>query len=361
LKFISSTCERPRRLESPARVARKALSLLSQPILFEPHVLHITTSIGIAVFPDDGKDAKSLLKNADAAMYMAKREGRNGFHYFTHVMAEKEENRYSLEIDLHSALLNDEFLLYYQPKVDLHSGAITGLETLLRWQHPQRGLLSPDEFLPVAHDAGVMREMTHWVITEACRQLQTWLDAGLRPGRTAINIDSHTINSSDAYDQIGRNVLLSGVSPSLVELEIPESGFLDKRFDDEFWHLLVDMGFELSIDDFGIGESSLLRLKHLPVKTLKIDKSFVRDIETDDNDRTIIRTVVAMGQSLGVRVLAEGVETSSQLQFLCDLGCDEAQGFLFARLQSAHQVVNLLSQNRYAEWIGACQAAVRYT
>lgn len=343
-------------LESPARVARKTLSLLSQPIEIERHLLHVTTSIGIAVYPDDGRDATSLLKNADAAMYMAKREGRNGFNYFTRAMAEKEEDRYSLEIDLHTALLNDEFLLYYQPKIDLRSGAITGLEALLRWQHPQRGLLNPAEFLAVAHDAGVMREITHWVITEACRQLQAWLDVGLHPGRIAINIDSHTLNSSDAYDQIGRTVLVSGVSPRLVELEIPESGFLEKRFDDDFWKQLVEMGFELSIDDFGIGESSLLRLKQLPVKTLKIDKSFVLDMESDDNDRTIIRTVVAMGQSLGVRVLAEGVETASQLQFLCKLGCDEAQGYLFARPQPAQHVPALLTHNPFAEWVVACQA-----
>ncbi len=345
-------------LESPARVARKTLSLLNQPILIEPHVLHVTTSIGIAVYPDDGKDATSLLKNADAAMYMAKREGRNGFHYFTQAMAEKEEDRFNLEIDLHTALLNDEFLLYFQPKVDLRNGAITGLEALLRWQHPRRGLLNPVEFLPVAHDAGVMREMTHWVIIEACRQLQEWRDAGLQPGRIAINIDSHTLNSSDAYDQIGRTVLVSGVSPSLVELEIPESGLLEKSFDDEFWKLLVDMGFELSIDDFGIGESSLLRLKHLPVNTLKIDKSFVQDIESDENDRTIIRTVVVMGQSLGVRTLAEGVETPMQLKFLCDMGCDEAQGYLFAKPLPADQVPAMLRQNPFAEWVTACQAAV---
>ena len=194
-----------------------------------------------------------------------------------------------------------------------------------------------------------MRDITHWVITESCRQLQEWLDAGLEPGRIAINIDSHTFNSVDAYDQIGRTVEVSGISPHRVELEIPESGLLEKSFDDEFWKLLIDMGFELSIDDFGIGESSLLRLKHLPVTTLKIDKSFVRDIETDEDDRTIIRTVVAMGQSLGVRVLAEGVEQVSQLALLHEIGCDEAQGYLLSPPCPAEQIPEMLAELPYAE------------
>ncbi|MCU7946521.1 MAG: diguanylate cyclase, partial [Candidatus Thiodiazotropha sp. (ex Cardiolucina cf. quadrata)] len=199
--------------DAPARVARKILSLLMQPIMSEPHMLHITASIGIAIFPEDGRDATTLLKNADAAMYMAKHVGRNNFHYFTPAMAEKEEDRFKLEIDLHTALLNDEFMLYYQPKIDLHSGEITGIEALLRWLHPQRGLLKAGEFLGVAHDAGVMRDITNWVITESCTQLQAWLDAGLQPGRVAINIDAHTFNSSDAYDQIGRTVQITGISP----------------------------------------------------------------------------------------------------------------------------------------------------
>ena len=336
-------------VDTPARVARKVLSLLCQPIMIDHHVLHVTTSIGIAVFPDDGGDVTALLKNADAAMYMAKREGRNGFHYFTQAMAQREEDRFALEIDLHTALLNDEFLLHYQPKIELESGKISGLEALLRWQHPERGLLAPAEFLGVAHDAGVMRDITHWVITEACRQLQEWLDAGFDPGRIAINIDSHTFNSTDAYDQIGRTVEVSGISPHRVELEIPESGLLEKSFDDEFWRQLVDMGFEFSIDDFGKGESSLMRLKHLPVTTLKVDKSFVRDIETDEDNMAIIRTVVAMGRSLGVRVLVEGVERVSQLALLREIGCDEVQGYLISAPRAARQVPSLLQASPFRE------------
>jgi diguanylate cyclase (GGDEF)-like protein/PAS domain S-box-containing protein len=340
-------------VDTPARVARKVLSLLCQPIAIDHHVLHVTASIGIAVFPDDGTDVTALLKSADAAMYMAKREGRNGFHYFTQAMAQREEDRFALEIDLHTALLNDEFLLHYQPKIDLISGRITGIEALLRWQHPQRGLLGPADFLGVAHDAGVMRDITHWVITESCRQTQEWLDAGLDPGRIAINIDSHTFNSADAYDQIGRTVEVSGISPHRVELEIPESGLLEKSFDDEFWKLLVDMGFEFSIDDFGKGESSLMRLKHLPVTTLKVDKSFVRDIENDEDNRAIIRTVMAMGRSLGVRVLVEGVERVSQLSLLREIGCDEVQGFLISAPRPAKQVPSLLKASPFRDLLEA--------
>jgi EAL domain-containing protein (putative c-di-GMP-specific phosphodiesterase class I) len=277
-------------------------------------------------------------------MYMAKREGRNGFHYFTEAMAQQEEDRFTLEIDLHTALLNDEFLLHYQPKVDLRTGKATGVEALLRWQHPQRGLLVPSEFLAVAHEGGVMRAITHWVITESCRQLQEWLDAGLDPGRIAINIDSHTLNSADAYDQIARTVEVSGISPRRVVLEITESGLLERRCDDEFWKLMVEMGFEFSIDGYGIGESSLLRLKQFPVTTLKIDKSFVRDIDSDEGDRAIIRTVVAMGQSLGLQVLADGVESKSQLAFLRQAGCDEGQGGLISAPLPGEQVAALLAE-----------------
>ncbi len=341
--------------DTPARVARKVLSLLSQPIRIEHHELQMTASIGIAVYPDDGQNATSLLKNADAAMYIAKQVGRNGFHYFTQAMAKREENRFALEIDLHTALRDEAFLLHYQPKVDLRMGRITGLEALLRWRHPKHGLLTPSQFLAVAHEGGMMRDITHWVINESCRQMQEWLDEGLEPGRLAINIDSHTFNSNDAYDQIGRTVEVSGISPHKVELEIPESGLLEKSFDDEFWKLLVEMGFELSIDDFGIGESSLLRLKQLPVTSLKIDKSFIRDIDTDDDDRAIIRTMVAMGQSLGVRVLAEGVEQTSQLAFLCQIGCDEAQGHLFSAPLPAQQIASLLAEHPFSKILEACR------
>jgi diguanylate cyclase (GGDEF)-like protein/PAS domain S-box-containing protein len=343
--------------DTPARVARKVISMLVQPIQIEQHTLHVTTSIGIAVYPDDGADATSLLKNADAAMYMAKQEGRNGFHYFTRAMAMRAEDRFNLEIDLHNALMNEEFLLHYQPKIDLRTGQVIALEVLLRWQHPQRGLLAPSEFLAVAHDGGVMRDITHWVITESCRQLQEWLDAGLDPGRIAINIDSHTLNSEDAYDQICRTVEVSGISPNRVELEIPESGLLEMSFDDEFWQLLVDKGFEFAIDDFGIGESSLLRLKHLPVTTLEIDKSFISNMGSDEGDRAIIRTAVAMGQNLGVRVLAEGVEQERQLAFLCELGCDVAQGYLFSIPLPAQQIPALLVEGAYKEILEACQPA----
>ncbi len=333
---------------APARVARKIVSLLGQPIRLDPHVLHVTTSVGIAVYPEDGQDANTLLKNADAAMYMAKREGRNGFHYFTEAMAKREHNRFKLEIDLHSALLNEEFLLRYQPKVDLHDDRIIGVEALLYWQHPQRGLLNAGEFLGVAHDAGVMRDITNWVINAACDQMLNWLDQGLDPGRLAVNIDALTFNSSDAYDQICRTVELTGVSPHHVDLEVSENGLLDKAFDDPLWRQLTDLGFTLSIDDFGTGESSLYRLKHLPVTTLKIDQSFVRDIETDEDDRSIIRTVIRMGQSLGLRILAEGVENERQHQFVRDLGCDEAQGYFYSKPCEAAQITTLLREVREA-------------
>jgi diguanylate cyclase (GGDEF)-like protein/PAS domain S-box-containing protein len=331
---------------APARVARKIVSLLGQPIQLDPHILHVTTSVGIAIYPQDGQDTNTLLKNADAAMYMAKREGRNGFHYFTEAMAKKEHNRFKLEIDLHTALLNDEFFLRYQPKINLYTYEMVGLEALLYWQHPMRGILSAGEFLSVAQDAGVTRDISNWVINESCDQMLAWLDQGFEPGRLGINIDSQTFNSNDAYDQICRTVELTGVSPHRVELEISESGLLDKPFDDPLWEQLVELGFTLSIDDFGMGESSLYRLKHLPVNTLKIDKSFIRDIESDEDDRSIIRTVISMGQSLSLNILAEGVENNNQLEFLKNVGCHEAQGYLFCKPKSAEAITDMLSNER---------------
>jgi diguanylate cyclase (GGDEF)-like protein/PAS domain S-box-containing protein len=333
--------------DAPARVARKIISLLGQPINVEPHVLHVTASVGIAVYPHDGQDSTTLLKNADTAMYMAKREGRNGFYYFTQAMAQKEENRFKLEIDLHTALLNDEFLLRYQPRVNLHSGETTGFEASLYWQHPQRGLLSASEFLGIAHDTGVMRDITHWIINEACAQMLAWLDAGLEPGRMAINIDNHTFNSNDVYDQICRTVGLTGVSPHRIELVITENGLLAKSLEDPFWGQLVDLGFNLSINDFGTGVTSLYRLKHSPVNCLKIAQSYIRELEHDEDDRSIIRTVITMGKSLGLKILAEGVENHRQLHFLSELGCDEGQGYLFSEPQPAIAITQLLSTNHY--------------
>ncbi|MES9860349.1 MAG: EAL domain-containing protein [Candidatus Thiodiazotropha sp. LLP2] len=337
--------------DAPARVARKIVSLLGQPITLDPHTMHVTASIGIAIYPDDGNDTTTLLKNADAAMYMAKREGRNGFHYFTPAMAEKEENRFKLEIDLHKALMNEEFLLQYQPKVNLLSGETTGFEALLYWQHPKLGLLSADQFLAIAHDAGVMRDITHWIINESSSQMLEWLDQGLEPGRMAINIDTHTFNSSDAYDQICRTVELTGVNPGRIELEISESGLLEKPVDDPFWNQLVHLGYSLSIDNFGTGVSSLYRLKHFPVTTLNIDQSFIQNIEHDEDDRTIIRTVVAMGKSLGLSILARGIENQTQLDFLCKIGCNQGQGQLFAKPQSSIDITNKMASERYRKRI----------
>jgi EAL domain-containing protein (putative c-di-GMP-specific phosphodiesterase class I) len=243
--------------------------------------------------------------------------------------------------------MNDELLLRYQPKINLLNGETTGLEALLYWQHPQRGLLSAGHFLGVAQDAGVMRDITHWVINESCSQMLEWLDQGLDPGRLAINIDAYTFNSSDAYDQICRTIQLTGVSPSRIELEVAEDGLLEKSFDDPFWNQLVKLGFTLSIDDFGTGVSSLYRLKRLPVSTLKIDQSFTQNIEHCEEDRSIIRTVVAMGKSLGLNILAEGIENHKQLHFLCEIGCDEGQGHLFSKPQPSLAIADLLTTSHY--------------
>jgi diguanylate cyclase (GGDEF)-like protein/PAS domain S-box-containing protein len=305
--------------------------------------LHLTASIGIATYPDDGTEAETLMKNADFAMYHAKDCGRNNYQFFKPDMNLLAVERQSLEVDLRVALENREFELHYQPKVSLETGAITAVEALIRWHHPQRGLVSPTEFIPVAEDCGVIVPIGRWVLREACRQTRAWREAGLPPVRIAINVSPRELREENFVATVRAILTEAGLEPCYLELELTETFLMqDEIGTAAVLQALRDVGVTLALDDFGTGYSSLSHLQRFPIDTLKIDQSFVRDITTDANDANIVSAVISMGQSLHMRVVAEGVETQDQVVFLQERGCPEAQGYYFCRPVVADQLTRLL-------------------
>jgi diguanylate cyclase (GGDEF)-like protein len=333
--------------DGPARLARKLLDQVREPVELQGRRLHVTASIGISLFPADGGDVTTLLRNADAAMYIAKRAGRDGYTYFTTTMAQEAGRRLELEVELRRALEADELVLHYQPQVLLPSGRLLGVEALVRWEHPQRGLLGPREFLGMAQDAGLMRRLTERVLALACRQARAWRERGVPIPRIAVNLDSQVLSCGDLEHELLEQVRQAGIQTTDLELEVTETTVVQAEHHAPLWQRLTALGFELAVDDFGIGESSLARLKALPFTTLKVDGSFVRDIESDESDRVLIRAIVAMARSLGKRVLAEGVETQAQLRFLSQIGCDDVQGYYFSRPVPADPLAESVQQGQF--------------
>lgn len=328
--------------EEPARVARKLLEALREPFEIEQKQLHVTVSIGISLFPQDGQDTVTLLKNADAAMYLAKQRGRNDYSYFTASLAREVEDRFTVESDLRVALREEQLVLHYQPKVRAKDGRLVGLEALVRWHHPARGLLGPGDFLAVAAEAGLLPQITEWVVRRAARQAVAWRRAGLDPGRIAVNLDDQTLQGAGAPQRLRRWVSEEGATPRAIELEITETVLLRRGAVQPLWRGLVELGFELSLDDFGTGESSLFRLKQLPVRTLKVDKAFVDEIDHEERDRAILRSIIGMARALGKRVLAEGVERAGQQAVLLEIGCDQVQGYYFSKPLGAVEMTAVL-------------------
>lgn len=307
------------------------------------HELKITMSIGISMYPEDGKTAETLLRNADAAMYHAKEKGRNNFQFFKQDMNENARKRQNLENSLREALLRQEFELFYQPKVNLESGVITGVEALLRWRHPVRGLLSPKHFVGIAEESGLIVDIGQWMLREACRQTQYWQDAGLLPTPIAVNISAAEFRREDFLTNV-RNILNeTGLDPHYLEIELTESILIeDIESTMAVLNSLKAMGVQLSIDNFGSGYSSLSYLRHLPINTLKIDQSFVREIATDVGDASIVSAVIGIGKSLKLRVSAKGIENKKQLEFLKARDCEEGQGYLFSAPVNADTFAEML-------------------
>jgi len=337
-----------------ALVAKKIVATLGDTYEIEGKQLHTTPSVGISLFPANGEDVDTLMKNADTAMYYAKEKGRNNFQFFSPAMTAAATERLELERDLRSALANSEFELHYQPQVCATKNLVRGVEALIRWRHPERGLIPPLKFIPIAEETGVIEAIGTWVLNEACRQMALWREAGFDLKHVAVNVSAHQLRSPDLVSQVQAAITRFGLSPGELELEITESVAMEdpERAIGQL-RALRDSGVELAIDDFGTGYSSLAYLKMLPIHTLKLDRAFVRDIETDENDAAISAATLALARNLGLRVVAEGVETEAQRDFLSSHACNLLQGYLFGKPEPA----DVLS----ARWQGSLSMPRRAT
>jgi diguanylate cyclase (GGDEF)-like protein/PAS domain S-box-containing protein len=331
------------RSEDAAIAAARMLAAVAEAHVLEERELHITTSIGVSVYPDDGEDAETLIKNADTAMYQAKETGRHSYQYFTPVMNARAVERQSLEEALRRALEREEFALHYQPKVDFRTGAITGTEALLRWTHPTRGAISPAQFIPIAEESGLIVPIGRWVLRQACEQARAWAKAGLPTATMAVNVSAKEFRGESFLKGLLEVLAETGLDPSVLELELTES-VLMKHAESAAAILttLRDSGVQVAVDDFGTGYSSLSYLRKFPIDALKIDQSFVGRIGITADDASIVTAVIGMARSLKLRVVAEGVETLEQSTFLQAHSCDEAQGFYFSRPVPPDQCAQLL-------------------
>jgi len=326
-----------------APIADKLLAAVAEPCLIGEHELHVSLSVGVSIFPDDGQDADTVMKNADTAMYHAKANGRNNYQFFTSEMNILAVQRLFVEGNLRRALRLGEFLLYYQPKIDIASGLMIGSEALIRWQDPEHGLLHPQQFVPIAEESGLIVPIGSWVLREACRQVRAWQDSGLLVVPVSVNISAVEFRHRGFLEGVAKILKETGILPSYLELEVTESVLMtDAESTAVLLASLKAMGMQLAIDDFGTGYSSLSYLKRFPIDTLKIDQSFVQDIASDPDDASLVSAMISMGKNLKQRVVAEGVETEAQLAFLRKLHCDEGQGFLFGRPLPAAEFARLL-------------------
>ncbi|TRZ62020.1 bifunctional diguanylate cyclase/phosphodiesterase [Pseudomonas alloputida] len=324
-------------------VAVKQVNLVSRPFRVAEHDLQLSASLGIVLYPGNGQDQHELLRNADAAMYHAKSAGKNGYSFFDVSMNSNARQQLQLLQDLRLALEQRQFRLHYQPKFDAQACQPIGAEALLRWEHPQQGLLLPDRFIGLAEKTGLIIPIGEWVLTEACRQMRQWLDQGHHGWRMAVNLSAIQFCHASLVDSVARALQQNGLPANCLTLEITETTAMhDADASLTVLQRLSDMGVDLSIDDFGTGYSSLMYLKRLPANELKIDRGFVRDLEQDSDDAAIVSAIVALGQALGLRIVAEGVETDKQQDFLTRLGCDSLQGYLLGQPVPAEQFMSKL-------------------
>jgi predicted signal transduction protein with EAL and GGDEF domain len=328
-----------------ALCAEKIILALDAPLRISGHDLRITASIGIATFPGDAADAQTLLRNADFAMYQAKYTGRNNYQFFRPEMNANAIERQSVETDLRQAVARREFILNYQPKIDLETGAIVGVEALIRWQRPRHGMVLPARFIPVAEESGLILPIGRWVLDTACQQARAWQDDGLAPVSIAINVSAVELRAKDFLTNVRQILEQYRLEPRFLELELTETFMMqDWKSTAEILRALKGLGVRIALDDFGTGYSSLSYMKRFPIDALKIDQSFVRDMTSDSDDASIVSAVIDMGRSLNMRVVAEGIQTRDQLQFLKARHCPEGQGFYFAPPVPAEQLTALLSE-----------------
>ncbi|OGI67645.1 MAG: diguanylate cyclase, partial [Candidatus Muproteobacteria bacterium RBG_16_60_9] len=327
-------------------VARKVLSAAIKPVEILGQDCRVTASIGIAMYPMDATDEESLMKNADMAMYLAKEEGKNNFQFYTKDIKTQSLERMTLETQLRRALEREEFALHYQAKVELATGAITGVEALLRWNNPELGSVSPMQFIPIAEETGLIVPIGRWVLKTACEQNIAWQRAGLPTVCMAVNLSPRQFADPELLKDIAAVLADTGMAPQLLELEITESMVMhNTERAVTLLNAIKEMGVRLAIDDFGTGYSSLAQLKRFPIDTLKVDRSFIRDIPKDSEDRAITQAIIAMGKSLSLTIVAEGVETKEQEAFLREHACDEMQGYYFSRPIAPDSFAELLRRH----------------
>ena len=328
-------------------VAQKILSAIVKPFEALGQEFHVTASIGISSYPKDGEDEKALMKNADIAMYRAKEQGKNNFQFYSAELNAHSFERLTLEVNLRRALERNEFQVHYQPKVDIRTGHITGMEALIRWQHPDLGTVGPNQFIPLAEETGLIVPIGKWVLKTACMQIKAWQNSGLPQLGVAVNLSARQFSDENLLHDITSTLKESGIDPALLELEITESMLMhnvEKAIG--VMRALADMGIRLAIDDFGTGYSSLSTLKRFPINTIKVDRSFIRDIAANAEDNAITGAIIAMGRSLSLTVIAEGVETAEQLDFLRAHACDEFQGFYCSKAVPAVEFMELLKAQK---------------
>ena len=328
-----------------AACAQKLINVLARPLEINGHELFVTCSVGISLYPDDGKDAATLLKNADIAMYRAKDQGKNNYQFFSSEVTAASFEHLMLETSLRRALEREEFVLHYQPIVDLRSRRISGVEALVRWRHPELGMVPPAKFIPLAEETGLIVPIGQWVLEQACRQARTLQRQGAIGLRVAVNLSARQFLRKDLARTVGEALARTGLDAQHLDLEVTESGVMENA-DAAIGtlHDLKAMGAHLSIDDFGTGYSSLSYLKRSPIDALKVDRSFVRDIPADQDDAAIASAIIAMGHSLRLTLIAEGVETEEQLAFLRERDCHKVQGYLFGRPVPAEELSRQLAQ-----------------
>lgn len=328
-----------------AIVAKKMLATFATPFLIEGHEISISASIGISVYPDDSVDLDNLIKFADIAMYRAKDRGRNTYLFYANDMNVRSLDKLQMESDLRRALDRRELLLHYQPQANIHTGEMTGAEVLVRWQHPEKGMVAPGQFIPLAEETGLVVSIGHWVLDQAVAQNKAWQKQDLPVVKLAVNVAAQQFHP-DLVNEVSAVLKEHELANEFLELEITESMVMNNA--EQVIEMLKEMeklGVRMSLDDFGTGYSSLSYLKRFPIHKLKVDQSFVRGIPSDENDVAITRAIIGMGKSLGLKVIAEGVETREQLEFLRAEGCDEIQGYLFSRPVPASEFVKLLDKD----------------
>lgn len=341
-EFVIGLVE-PKRIEDVALVAEKLLDIVSRPLVFDDKTVHITTSIGISVFPDDASSVDELIRNADLAMYQAKEEGRARYNYFTETLNDRVRRQREIERQMRQALELDEFVLYYQPKVDGHTGRIVGAEALIRWQSPAMGFVSPADFIPLAEETGMIVPIGEWVLKQASRQIRDWKKQGLPLVPVAVNVSGAQLHHPEFKSQLEKMLARSDMTSEWLELEITESTLMrDVELTIALLHELCGMGFQLSVDDFGTGYSSFSYLSRFPIHTLKIDQSFVRDLPQKRSSAAIVNAITGMAKNLGLKTVAEGVETREQAEYLTQQGCDQLQGYFYSRPIAAVEFSALL-------------------